>query len=132
MGFVVGDLQLGGVGGEAGAVAGGDAGAEVAADGGGANEHDAGLLLGDNLSDGLGVGLGEVVLQQVVVDHEDAVGAVLDEGLGEGLNVLAEEHGDHLLVIGVGELASLAEKLKGHILQFAVALFGKHVNVFIF
>ncbi len=132
MGLVVADFQLGGIGSEAGAVAGADTGTEVAADGGGANEHDAGLLALDDGGDGLGVRLGHVVLQQVVVDHHDFVGTVLDEGLGEGLDVLAEEHGDDLLVVGVGELAGLAEELKSHILQFAVALLGKHVYVFIF
>ena len=132
VGLVVADFELGGVGGEAGAVACADAGAEVAADGGGADEHDAGFALGDDGGDGLGIGLGEVVLQQVVVDHEDLVGAVLDEGGGEGLDVLAEEHGDDLLLVGVGQFAGLAQQLEGHILQFAVALLGKHVNVFIF
>ena len=67
-----------------------------------------------------------------MVDNHNLVGTVLDEGLGEGLDILAEEHGDDLLVVGVGELAGLAEELKSHILQFAVALLGKHVNVFIF
>lgn len=131
VGLVVADLQLGGVGGEAGAVAGADAGAEVAADGGGADEHDARLLALDDGGDGLGVGLGHVVLQQVVVDNHDLVGTVLYEGLCEGFDVLAEEHGDDLLLVGVGQLAGFAQQLEGHILQFAVALFGKHVYVFI-
>ena len=131
VGLVVADLQLGGVGCETGAVAGADARAEVAADGGGADEHDGGLLALDDGGDGLGVGLGHVVLQQVVVDNHDLVGTVLYEGLCEGFDILAEEHGDDFLVVGVGELAGLAEELKSHILQFAVALLGKHIYVFI-
>ncbi len=125
-------VALGGIGGEAGAVAGADAGAEVAADGGGADEHDAGFALFDDGGDGLGIGLGEVVFQQVVVDCDDLVGAVLDEGGGEAFDVLAEEHGDDLFLVGVGQFAGFAQQLEGHVLQFAFALLGKHVYVFVF
>ncbi len=131
MGLVVADFQLGGIGGEAGAVAGADAGAEVAADGGGANKHDARLLALDDGGDSLGVGLGHVVLQQVVINNHYFVGTVLDEGGGEAFDVLAQQHGDDLFLVGVGQFAGFAQQLEGHILQFAVALFGKHVYVFI-
>ena len=117
---------------EAGAVAGADAGTQVAAYGGGTDKHDAGLLLVDDLGDGLGVRLGHIVLEQVVVDHQHFVSAMFDKSLGQRLDVFAEEHGNNFFVVGVGQLAGFAEKLKSHILQFAFALLGKHINVFIF
>ncbi len=104
--FVVADFELGGVGGEAGQVACGDTGPQVAADGGGTDQQNAGVLFLDDLGDGLGVGLGEVGSQEVVVDHEHFVGASGNESLGLGLDVFAKEDGHYFLVVGIGQFAS--------------------------
>ena len=84
------------------------------------------------MGDGLGIRLCHIILKQLVVNHQNLVGTVLDKRLGQVLDVLAKKHSDDLLVVGVGQLAGFAEKLKSHILQFAASLLGKHIYVFIF
>ena len=130
--LVIADFQLSGIGSKTGAVACADAGTEVAANGGGTDEHDAGFLFLNDGGDGLSIRLGHVILQEVVVNNHDFVGTMSYKGLSQRSDVLAKKHGDDLLVVGVSQLASLTQKLKSHILQFAFALLGKHVNVFIF
>src|SRR5699024_11007321 len=81
------DVQVGGVGGQAGVQPGGAAGAQVAADVGRADQQHLGLVLVDHIADHLGVGVGGVVLQQRALADQNLVCAVAAQLLGDGLDV---------------------------------------------
>jgi hypothetical protein len=105
-------VQVGAVGGQAGVQAGRAAGAQVTADVGGADEEDLGLLVLHQVTDDLGVGVGGVDIQQLVVAVVHLVGAVAAQGLQVVLlDVLAQHHAAQLHAQVVGQLAALGEEL---------------------
>ena len=82
--LVVADLEVGAVGGEAGAKGAGDARREVAADGRGAVDDDLRALLADELGGGLGIGARFVAGEDGVVDGVDLVDADGEQLLARG------------------------------------------------
>ena len=120
------DIQVGAVGGKAGVQHGGTAGAQVTADIGRADQHDLGLLFHYDVADHLGIGVGGVVLQQGMLAHDDAVGAVAAQLLGQTFYMIAQQQSAQLHAQVVGQLAAFADQLKigGH--QLALALLAEY------
>ena len=106
------DVQVGAVGAQTGVQTGSQTGAQVTADVGGADEEDLGLLVLHQVTDDLGVGVGGVDIQQLVVAVVHLVGAVAAQGLQVVLlDVLAQHHAAQLHAQVVGQLAALGEEL---------------------
>ena len=126
------DVQVGGVGGQAGVQPGGAAGAQVAADVGRADQQHLGLVLVDHIADHLGVGVGGVVLQQRALADQNLVCAVAAQLLGDGLDVVAQQQAGDLAAQLVGQLAGLADQLEvsGH--QCALPLLAEDPHALVF
>ena len=118
---------MGAVGGKAGVQPGRAPGGQVPADVGGAQQNDLRLLVLHQGAQRLGIGVGGVNLQQLVLAVIHLVRAVASQGLQALLaNALAQNHARQLRPQVVGQLAPLAEQLVGGALHHAPPLFTKN------
>ena len=77
----------------------------------------------------LGVGLRAIDLQMGMIHQDNPVRAQGDEISAVGLGQLApDEHRHQGFFEGIGDLATDAQQLKGHLLDLAAPLFREHQN----
>ena len=102
---------------------GGAPGAQVTADVGGPDQEDLGLLVLHQLADDLGVGVGGVGAQQLMVAVVHLVRAVAAQSLQVFLlDAAAQHYAGQLHAQVVGQLPALAQKLVGSAHNHAFAL----------
>ena len=122
------DVQVGAVGAQTGVQTGSQTGAQITADVGGTDEQDLGLVVVDQVADGLGVAAGGVVLQQGVLADIDAVSAVAAQLLGQTFHVVAQQNAVQLGAQLVSQLAALGDQLEGGGHHGALALLAEYPN----
>ena len=79
----------------------------------------------------MGVGLGAVGLERLVVHHDDLVRAEGGQLIAEGGNIGAEQNGGDLSLHRGGQLSGLADQLKRNAGDFIVDLLDEYIHTLI-
>ena len=122
-------IQTGAVGGQAGVDASGNTGCHIAADGAGAEQHNVGRIAADHILHALDIGLGGVLGQHGMIQHQHLVRAILAQHVGLVGDVVAHENGHHRLAQIGGQPGGLADQLKADFLDAAAPLLNKYENI---